>query len=106
MCRAITPSTSSVRWWGCRQAAPEGRSLGIGRSLLGVACEALRSRGLHPALDVVDTNAAAIALYERADWTRVASEPWPHPPAGRRLLYFVAPRPAGSASSAAPSPNP
>ena len=50
--------------------SPRHRRQGIGRSLLEVASEDARSRGLWPILDVVTYQQQAIALYDRCGWTR------------------------------------
>jgi GNAT superfamily N-acetyltransferase len=57
--------------------APSARGRGLGAALLDEACAEAYVRGLRPALDVLDTDRAAIALYERAGWDRVASVPAP-----------------------------
>jgi GNAT superfamily N-acetyltransferase len=49
------------------------RRSGAGRRLLGTATAEAVARGLWPVLDVVTDAAAAIALYERAGWTRVGT---------------------------------
>jgi GNAT superfamily N-acetyltransferase len=56
--------------------ARDRRGSGVGGELLDAACAEASERGLQPVLDVVETNAAAIALYERRGWRRVFSEPW------------------------------
>ncbi|MBT2386378.1 GNAT family N-acetyltransferase [Streptomyces sp. ISL-11] len=48
--------------------APDGRGRGIGASLMAEAVREARCRGLHPVLDVVATDTAAAALYERLGW--------------------------------------
>nr|WP_307818933.1 GNAT family N-acetyltransferase [Streptomyces sabulosicollis] len=48
--------------------APRARGLGIGALLIGRAVEEARGRGLHPVLDVVASDTAAAALYERLGW--------------------------------------
>lgn len=57
--------------------APSRRGRGLGAALLGAATAEARTRGLRPALEVLDSDRAAIALYERSGWVRVASEPLP-----------------------------
>jgi GNAT superfamily N-acetyltransferase len=70
----------------------EGRGTGVGRALLDAACGEAAVRGLHPALDVVETNLDAIRLYERCGWRRVFTEPWRSAHDGKTLLhYYVAP---------------
>ncbi|MEV6757207.1 GNAT family N-acetyltransferase [Streptomyces sp. NPDC051214] len=53
--------------------APQARGHGIGALLLGRAVEEARERGLHPVLDVVASDIAAAALYERLGWQRLAT---------------------------------
>ncbi|MFJ9536114.1 GNAT family N-acetyltransferase [Streptomyces sp. NPDC101225] len=53
--------------------APRARGHRIGALLIGRAVEEARRRGLHPVLDVVASDAAAAALYERLGWTRMAT---------------------------------
>ncbi|MFF4054659.1 GNAT family N-acetyltransferase [Streptomyces sp. NPDC001668] len=53
--------------------APQARGHGIGALLMGRAVEEARQRGLHPVLDVVASDTAAAALYERLGWTRLAT---------------------------------
>ncbi len=52
--------------------APEARGRGLGASLLARAVEEARERGLHPVLDVLASDAAAAALYERLGWEFLA----------------------------------
>jgi GNAT superfamily N-acetyltransferase len=54
---------------------PGARGLGIGAALLDTAREAAGSRGLRAALDVDTGSVAAVALYERLGWRRVATVP-------------------------------
>jgi GNAT superfamily N-acetyltransferase len=53
--------------------APQARGCGLGTGLLHTACTTAVSRRLRPALEVLDHDRAAIALYERVGWQRVAS---------------------------------
>ncbi|WP_309055556.1 GNAT family N-acetyltransferase [Streptomyces sp.] len=53
--------------------APWARGGGLGALLLGRAVEEARDRGLHPVLDVVASDTAATALYERLGWCRLAT---------------------------------
>ncbi|MFF7949616.1 GNAT family N-acetyltransferase [Streptomyces griseorubiginosus] len=53
--------------------APWARGHGIGALLMARVTEEARHRGLHPVLDVVASDAAAAALYERLGWTRLAT---------------------------------
>jgi ribosomal protein S18 acetylase RimI-like enzyme len=52
---------------------PAARGTGLGRELMATVVAEARRRGLHPVLDVVDTDVAAIRLYERLGWIRFAS---------------------------------
>ncbi|MFD4413713.1 GNAT family N-acetyltransferase [Streptomyces sp. NPDC058475] len=53
--------------------APRARGHGIGALLIGRAVEESRRRGLHPVLDVVASDTAAAALYERLGWELMAT---------------------------------
>jgi GNAT superfamily N-acetyltransferase len=53
--------------------APPARGHGIGALLMDRAVEEARHRGLHPLLDVLASDTAAAALYERLGWTRLAT---------------------------------
>jgi GNAT superfamily N-acetyltransferase len=53
--------------------APQARGRGIGALLMDRAVEEARHRGLHPVLDVLASDTAAAALYERLGWTRLAT---------------------------------
>jgi GNAT superfamily N-acetyltransferase len=48
--------------------SPSARRQGTGERLLAIACAEARRRGLHPVLDVIDRNRAAMALYEQLGW--------------------------------------
>ncbi|MFD5619121.1 GNAT family N-acetyltransferase [Streptomyces yangpuensis] len=48
--------------------APTARGHGVGALLMGRAVAQARARGLHPVLDVVASDTAAAALYERLGW--------------------------------------
>ncbi|WP_445525503.1 GNAT family N-acetyltransferase [Streptomyces cyslabdanicus] len=48
--------------------APSARGAGIGASLMARAVAEAREQALHPLLDVVATDTAAVALYERLGW--------------------------------------
>jgi len=81
--------------------APNARGRRLGAALLAAACAEAYSRRLRPALDVVDHDSAAMALYERAGWQRIASAPAPWTLAnGERpvLHYYLAPPPPLMAS--------
>lgn len=53
--------------------APSARGLGLGATLLARAVSEARRRGLHPVLDVVASDTAAAALYERLGWRLLAT---------------------------------
>jgi GNAT superfamily N-acetyltransferase len=81
--------------------APGVRGRGLGAALLAAACAEAGGRGLRPALEVLDHDRGATALYERAGWRRVASVPaaWAGERGGLPLLhYYVAPEPAAAAA--------
>jgi len=73
---------------------PRARGRGVGATLLAAACAEASARGLHPALDVVDHDRRARALYERAGWRRIASAPAPWALANGEhplMHYYLAP---------------
>ncbi|MFD1661557.1 GNAT family N-acetyltransferase [Streptomyces caeni] len=53
--------------------APQARGHGIGALLMSRAMEEAQRRGLHPVLDVVTADTAAVALYERLGWELMAT---------------------------------
>ncbi|MGV9452595.1 GNAT family N-acetyltransferase [Streptomyces sp. NPDC003635] len=53
--------------------APSARGNGLGALLMHRAVAAARERGLHPVLDVVASDSAAAALYERLGWRLLAT---------------------------------
>jgi GNAT superfamily N-acetyltransferase len=55
--------------------SPQARGCGLGTGLLHAAGATAVASRLRPALEVLDHDHAAIALYERAGWQRVASAP-------------------------------
>jgi GNAT superfamily N-acetyltransferase len=74
--------------------SPSARGRGLGAALLAKACAEARARGLRPALEVLDHDRGAIALYERTGWRRVASAPtpWALASGGQAVLhYYIAP---------------
>jgi ribosomal protein S18 acetylase RimI-like enzyme len=50
---------------------PAARGRGVASLLLAQAVHHAQERGLHPVLDVVASDASAIALYERLGWSRL-----------------------------------
>ncbi|MFD5131216.1 GNAT family N-acetyltransferase [Streptomyces olindensis] len=53
--------------------APQARGHRIGALLIGRAVEEAQRLGLHPVLDVVTSDTAAVALYERLGWELLAT---------------------------------
>ncbi|MGW9115199.1 GNAT family N-acetyltransferase [Streptomyces sp. NPDC055663] len=53
--------------------APWARGHGIGALLMGQAVAEAQHRGLHPVLDVLASDTAAAALYERLGWQLLAT---------------------------------
>ncbi|MGK5671659.1 GNAT family N-acetyltransferase [Micromonospora sp. URMC 106] len=53
--------------------APSARGHGIGALLMAQAVREAQDRGLHPVLDVVASDTAAAALYERLGWQLLAT---------------------------------
>jgi GNAT superfamily N-acetyltransferase len=53
--------------------APRARGHGIGALLIGQTVQEARKWGLHPVLDVVASDTAAAALYERLGWELMAT---------------------------------
>ncbi|MEV5978949.1 GNAT family N-acetyltransferase [Streptomyces sp. NPDC052114] len=87
--------------------APDARGHGIGALLMGRVAREARSRGLHPVLDVVSSDASAAALYERLDWRLldVVEQEW-RPGQRVALRCYAAPDDrAAAARSAASSPR-
>jgi GNAT superfamily N-acetyltransferase len=52
--------------------APAARGHGVGAALLTTAVDFARANASRPVLTVADTGRAAIRLYERAGWRRIA----------------------------------
>ncbi|MFE4971054.1 GNAT family N-acetyltransferase [Kitasatospora sp. NPDC056651] len=73
--------------------APTARGHLVGARLLSCAVAHARALGLHPVLDVLATDTAALALYRRLGWTHLGSDDrrWA---SGRTVTVhcFVAPR--------------
>ncbi|MER7779975.1 GNAT family N-acetyltransferase [Streptomyces sp. NPDC096191] len=53
--------------------SPTARGHGIGAHLMARAVEDAQQRALHPVLDVMASDTAAAALYERLGWTLLAT---------------------------------
>ncbi len=72
---------------------PSAQRGGAGAALMAAACAAAAGQGLHAVLDVVDTNRAAVRLYERLGWLRLGSVEvtFRGARAPELLLCFVAP---------------
>ena len=71
--------------------APAGRRRGVGGRLLDALLRAAAEHDLMLGLDVVDKDAAAIAMYERAGWHRVATIPCDWAP-DRQMHCYLAPQ--------------
>lgn len=72
----------------------DARGHGYGAALLAAACGEARSRDLLPVLKVLDRDRAAMALYDRMGWRRIASVrmPWKTEEASGALLHhYLAP---------------
>ncbi|MFE2540221.1 GNAT family N-acetyltransferase [Actinacidiphila glaucinigra] len=76
--------------------APGARGRGVGARLMAAAVGEARLRGLHPVLDVVASDTAAAALYERLGWTLLATVEQRWGPDRRvAVRAYAAPRPGG-----------
>ncbi|MFF7674096.1 GNAT family N-acetyltransferase [Actinacidiphila glaucinigra] len=74
--------------------APGARGRGAGALLMASAVEEARLQGLHPVLDVVASDRAAAALYERLGWTLLATVEQEWGPDRRvAVRAYAAPRP-------------
>ena len=71
--------------------APWGRRRGIGRQLLQALVDRAVEQGMTVGLDVVDRDAAAIAMYEQAGWRRVATIPADWAGGGHLACYLAPP---------------
>ncbi|SED08637.1 Acetyltransferase (GNAT) family protein [Streptomyces sp. 3213] len=67
----VSPGTAAVV--GRLFVSPRARGHRIGAQLIGRAVREARRHGLHPVLDVVTTDTAAAALYERLGWELMAT---------------------------------
>jgi len=70
--------------------APSGRRRGAGAQLLDALLRAAAEHHVVVGLDVVDKDTAAIAMYERAGWHRVATIPCDWAP-DRQMHCYLAP---------------
>jgi len=75
--------------------SPAARGHGLGAALMARAVEEARALGLHPVLDVVDSDTAATALYERLGWELlgVVEQRWA-PEQVVSLRCYAAPEPS------------
>ncbi|WP_348542014.1 GNAT family N-acetyltransferase [Streptomyces sp. MJP52] len=72
--------------------SPAARGLGVGAALLGRLTEEAAAAGLHPVLDVVATDTAAVALYERLGWRHLGDAVrWWGPDRAVTLRCYAAP---------------
>lgn len=73
--------------------SPDAHGHGLGAALMERAVTEARALGLHPVLDVVSSNTAAAALYERLGWELldVVEQRW-GPDQVVSLLCYAAPR--------------
>jgi GNAT superfamily N-acetyltransferase len=105
--RGVT-GMDGVPWWSAAAGVPEAkiaaisrlfvapasRRCGVGLRLLAAASAHAIGQGLRPALDVLDTDRGAVALYGHAGWTRVASAHVGHAGGDPVLThYYLAPEP-------------
>ena len=79
------PALSIVRLF----VHPAIRGGGVGAALVGEALDYARANGRRPALEVADSGVAAIRLYERLGWRRVAAREadWTEPDGHRPTVY-------------------
>ncbi|GHJ36180.1 hypothetical protein Sm713_17890 [Streptomyces sp. TS71-3] len=86
--------------------APGARGHGIGALLIGRAVREARRRDLHPVLDVVASDTAAAALYERLGWELLATleQRW-GPRQTVTVRCYAAPVGSGVAGSGAGGPG-
>jgi len=90
---AVSTGLAADRLGAVRQlfVSPGARRQGIGERLLAVACSEAHRRGLHPVLDVIDRNHAAMALYEQLGWRIAGSLEVELAGRPERLVCYVAP---------------
>ena len=90
---------------------PAVRRQGLARALLEAATDSALAHGLQPVLDVVAEGRPAIALYERAGWQLVGTQPatWTDPDGTTPVLRcYVRPHPSaqGQAAEGCPASRP
>ncbi|MET8473509.1 GNAT family N-acetyltransferase [Streptomyces sp. NPDC006422] len=93
----LVPADESVAVVGRLFVAPGARGHRCGAALLDRAAHEARVRGCRAVLDVVTTDAAAIALYERLGWTFLAErrQVWA-PGETVTVRCYAAPAPTGA----------
>jgi GNAT superfamily N-acetyltransferase len=78
---------SRIAWVSRLFVDPESRRRGVGSELLDTASGYANGLGLRPALEVVESDRAAIALYERSGWVRTQSREWTLPSGVTTVLH-------------------
>ncbi|MFB0632090.1 GNAT family N-acetyltransferase [Streptomyces sp. AB3(2024)] len=73
LCRRDGVPVEAVAVVGRLFVAPTARGLGAGALLMARAGREARARGLRPVLDVVASDTAAVALYDRLGWSPLGS---------------------------------
>jgi threonine aldolase/ribosomal protein S18 acetylase RimI-like enzyme len=88
--RALGRSPDSLGVVARLVVSPRHRRRGLGRSLLELASNDARARGLWPVLDVVVSDEGAIALYESCGWSRAGKVTvrWPNYPEVEEFVYL------------------
>jgi len=83
---------SQIAWISRLFVDPAARRRGLGSYLLNAALRHASRLGLRAALEVVETDRDAIALYERYGWIRVQSRAWILPSGAKTLVHsYLAP---------------
>ena len=90
---------------------PSSRRQGLARAMLEAATDSALAHDLQPVLGVVADGRLAIALYERAGWQLVGTQPatWANPDGTMPVLRcYVRPRPwaQGQAAEGCPASRP
>ncbi|PGH47928.1 MULTISPECIES: N-acetyltransferase [Streptomyces] len=86
--------------------APWARGHGIGTALMERVAAEARARGLHPVLDVLDSDTAAAALYERLGWQLLGRVERQWGPRRVTLRCYAAPGPTRRPSCDPPRLSP